>query len=392
MQPSLGAAHPACKDFQGFDRLADLCRLASELRDRGKGKTVTFSPKVFIPLTRLCRNACGYCIFREEPENCPAPFLSSDEVLGLARTGERAGCREALFVLGERPEEIYREARDWLRRQGFDSSVEYLRHCCALVLSETRLFPHSNAGLLTEAEMRALREVNVSIGLMLESTSPNLGGPSCPHRRSPGKAPEKRLQMLEEAGRLKIPFTTGLLIGIGETREDRLADLRLLADLQSRFGHLQEIIIQNFRPKSGTAMEAQPAPDYREMLRTLALSRIVLGSGANIQAPPNLAERRANSYAGYLLAGINDWGGVSPVTTDLVNPDAPWPSLEELESRTARQGFRLKARFPVYPEYFLDDSDFLPPYLLHRLRQESDSRGFIAGFGLATDPGGRADD
>jgi FO synthase len=391
MEPCSGAAHPVCENDQALNRLADLCRQASELRDRGKGKTVSFSPKVFIPLTHLCRNACGYCIFREEPEACEAPFLSPEEVLALARAGETVGCREALFVLGERPEELYPEARLWLRRHGFEDSAEYLHHCCTLVLAETRLFPHSNAGLLTLAEMRALKDVNVSLGLMLESTSPRVSGPSGPHVQSPGKVPRKRLEMLENAGRLRIPFTTGLLIGIGETWEDRFTDLRLLADLQSRYGHLQEVIVQNFRPKSGTAMEAHSAPDYRVMLQTLALARIILGPSANLQAPPNLAAFGEDPFTGYLAAGINDWGGISPVTADYINPDAPWPHLDDLREQTLQQGFQLQARFPVYPEYFLGNSDFLPQSLEKRLRQESDRRGYIADFRFRPlPPGGGA--
>jgi FO synthase len=393
MEPCPRAAHPVCDDFQGVQELAELCRQAADLRDHGKGRTVSFSPKVFIPLTQLCRNACGYCVFREEPGSCEAPFLSPGEVLALARAGEAAGCREALFVLGECPEQRYPEARDWLQGQGCESSLEYLHRCCALVLAETRLYPHSNAGLMTISEMRALREVNVSLGLMLETTSPRLSGPAGPHGRSPGKDPDRRLEMLEAAGRLGIPFTTGLLIGIGESLEERTADLRLLAGLHSRYGHLQEIIIQNFRPKGGTAMEAQSPPGRAEMLETLARARIILGPGANIQAPPNLAAFGENAYMDYLSAGINDWGGISPVTADFINPEAPWPHIDLLRKQNLLQGFRLRARFPVYPEYILGESDFLPPSLKKRLRQESDSSGFIpdSSFRPVFNPGENTD-
>ncbi|MCZ6486184.1 MAG: 7,8-didemethyl-8-hydroxy-5-deazariboflavin synthase CofG [Acidobacteria bacterium] len=355
--------------------LEQMCAEAAGIRDRGKGRIISFSPKVFIPLTHLCRDVCSYCTFREAPQQAKRIYMTPEEVLEVARAGQRAGCREALFVLGERPEQRYPEARNWLRTEGYGSTIEYLGKMCELVLSETELYPHSNPGTMTRDELEALKEVNVSMGLMLENTSARLAGPGGPHQHAPSKHPAVRLRTLELAGELQIPFTTGLLIGIGETREERIETLVAIKALQDRFGHIQEVILQNFRVKPGTKMEKASEPSHLEMLETVALARIILGPGMNIQVPPNLSSQ----YLDYLDAGINDWGGISPVTRDYVNPEASWPQLIQLKQEMRTRGYELRARFPVYPEYILQRSHFLPPSLLEQLRREADSQGFFAG-------------
>ena len=355
--------------------------MAARIRDRGKGKVVSFSPKVFIPLTRLCRDFCSYCTFRQDPQQARHPYMSPTEVLAAARTGERAGCREALFVLGERPERRYSEARRWLRQNGYDSTIEYLAEMCALVLRETALYPHSNPGTLSRSELLALKGVNASMGLMLESTSARLCKPGGVHYRAPSKQPTVRLRTLRLAGELRIPFTTGLLVGIGETAQEREEALIVIRDLHRRYGHIQEVIIQNFRAKSDTVMAQHPEPSREGMLHTVAAARILLGPEMNIQVPPNLSCGDSGAdYLAYLKAGINDWGGVSPVTIDYVNPEAPWPELDNLRQKVKEQDFELRARFPVYPEYILNQSSYLPEALRDRLQSEADSEGYIKGF------------
>lgn len=352
---------------------------AVQLRDRGKGRVISFSPKVFIPLTRLCRDFCRYCTFRQHPRETQTLYMSPQQVLAAARAGEKMNCREALFVLGERPEERYPEARTWLRSHGYESTLEYLAAMCSLVLRETRLYPHSNPGTLTRSEMLALKEVNASLGLMLESASSRLCQPGGPHERAPSKDPALRLETLEIAGQLKIPFTTGLLIGIGETREERREALVAIEGLHRQYGHIQEVIIQNFRAKAGTPMGDAPEPSLQEMLETTAWARIILGEQMNLQVPPNLSRgRNGLEYLNYLRAGINDWGGISPVTIDYVNPEAPWPQLGELSRAMEREGYLLRARFPVYPQYIVGRNGYLPTSLRERLRSEADSEGYIA--------------
>lgn len=355
--------------------LEELCAEARRIRDRGKGRVISFSPKVFIPLTRLCRDFCTYCTFRQAPQQAKRLYMTPQEVLDVARAGQRAGCREALLVLGERPELRYPEAGSWLQENGYGSTLEYLREMCELVLRETDLYPHSNPGTMTRSELEDLKGLNVSMGLMLESTSARLHEPGGPHEHAPSKLPQVRLRTLELAGELQIPFTTGLLIGIGETPEERIDALLAIKDLQDRFGHIQEVILQNFRAKPGTAMEKASEPSHREMLETVAAARIILGSEMNIQVPPNLSSQ----YLDYLEAGINDWGGISPVTIDFVNPEAAWPNILALKQEMNSRGYDLRARFPVYPEYILHRSQFLPPPLLKRLRLEADSQGYFAG-------------
>ncbi|HSR70711.1 MAG TPA: 5-amino-6-(D-ribitylamino)uracil--L-tyrosine 4-hydroxyphenyl transferase CofH [Acidobacteriota bacterium] len=363
-------------DFFHFDEtllrlsLSDLCRRAGDVRDRAKGRVISFSPKVFIPLTRLCRDACGYCVYRRNPDAKP-PFMELEEVLDLAGRGERMGCREALFVLGERPEDAYPEADRWLRRRGYASSIEYLESACKAVLNETALLPHSNAGTLGEEEMRRLATVNVSLGLMLESTSRRLMEPGGAHEKAPSKNPSLRLAQLEQAGRLGIPFTTGILIGIGETFRERLEALQAIARLDRQYGHIQETIVQNFRRKAGTPMASASEPGQDEMLRTLAQARLILGAEANLQAPPNLAR---GGYLEYLEAGINDYGGLSPLTFDWVNPEAPWPHLRQLAKEVEERGYLLRPRLAAYPEYL--KAEWLPDDMLRAARREVDAQGY----------------
>jgi FO synthase len=355
------------------EHLALLCRTASLLRERGKGRRVGFSPKVFIPLTKLCRDFCGYCTFREAPQPGRRAYMTPEEVLESARAGERMGCTEALFTLGERPEQRYPEAKAWLARRGYGSTIEYLRDMCELVLRETALLPHANPGTMTRREIAQLREVNASMGLMLESASERLCGPGGPHELAPSKRPAARLKTIDLAGALKVPFTTGLLTGIGDTVEERVDTLFAIRELHERYGHIQEVIVQNFRAKPGTPMARHPEPSVEHILRTVAVTRIVLGPEANIQVPPNLSAR---DYHLFLTAGINDWGGISPVTIDYVNPEAPWPHIGTLWARTAAMGFELRPRLAVYPEYVQRKPDFISAAVRHRLALLADEEGY----------------
>ena len=355
---------------------ADLCAAASELRDRGRGRAITFSPKVFIPLTRLCRDFCGYCTFRQSPEESDGLYLTVDEVLSVARAGQRLGCTEALFTLGERPEQRYAEAAEWLSGRGYRTTHEYLAHMCRTVFDDTDLLPHGNPGTMSRRELEALQPTNPSIGIMLESSSARLYEPGGPHEFAPSKRPRVRLRTMELAGELGIPFTTGILIGIGETRQERVESLLAIRRLHQRYGHIQEVIIQNFRAKAETPMADAPdaAPD--ELMWTTAVARLILGEQVNIQVPPNLSE----DYERYIGAGINDWGGISPLTIDYVNPEAPWPQLSELERRTREAGYELRPRLPVYPEYFANGSQWpLPSPLKEKLLRLTDESGYVKG-------------
>ncbi len=355
---------------------ADLCAVASELRDRGRGRVITFSPKVFIPLTRMCRDFCGYCTFRQSPDETDGLYLTIDQVLSVARAGQGLGCTEALFTLGERPEQRYPEAAEWLSGRGYRTTHEYLADMCRAVFDETDLLPHGNPGTMSRRELEALQPTNPSIGIMLESSSPRLYEPGGPHEFAPSKRPRVRLRTMELAGELGIPFTTGILIGIGETRRERVESLLDIRRLHQRFGHIQEVIIQNFRAKADTPMADTPdaAPD--ELMWTTAVARLILGERVNIQVPPNLSE----DYERYIGAGINDWGGVSPLTIDYVNPEAPWPQLTELERRTREAGYELRPRLPVYPEYFANGSQWpLPSHLKEKLLRLTDGSGYVKG-------------
>ena len=355
---------------------AALGDVAAELRDRGKGRVVTFSPKVFIPLTRLCRDFCGYCTFRQSPQGAENLYLSPEEVLAVARAGERLGCTEALFTLGERPEQRYPEARQWLAARGYASTLEYLAAMGQLVVTETALLPHANPGTMSRRELAALQPYNPSMGLMLESVSPRLYQAGGPHEFAPSKRPRVRLRTLELAGELGIPFTTGLLIGIGETRRERIAALLEIRRLHRDYGHIQEIILQNFRAKADTPMGGVPDAAAAELGWTVAVARIILGPTVNLQVPPNLS---AADYPDYLAAGINDWGGVSPLTIDYVNPEAPWPVLSELQERSRERGFELRPRLPVYPEYIVGSGNWLPDSLKAQVAALADAAGYVKG-------------
>ena len=356
--------------------LGPLCRAASIIRDAGRGRDVSFSPKVFIPLTRLCRDFCGYCTFRQAPSEADSLYMNLEEVVAVARAGERLGCTEALFTLGERPEQRYPEAKEWLYRRGYETTLEYLHDACQIVLQETNLLPHANPGTMSRREMEYLKRVNASMGVMLESVSPRLSEKGGPHEFAPSKRPRVRVRTAEIAGELGIAFTTGILIGIGETREERIESLLAIRELHRRHGHIQEVIIQNFRAKPDTPMAGYPDPAVEDLLWTVAVSRIILGPDVNIQVPPNLS---LSDYPIYLLAGINDWGGISPLTIDHVNPEAPWPQISDLCHRTEELGFRLRPRLPLYPEYVVGDDGYTPQALREQVRSLADTEGYVKG-------------
>ena len=329
---------------EALDRLR-LC--AAAVRDRHWGDAISYSRKVFIPLTTMCRNTCGYCTFVKHPGDPGANFMTPDEVLAVAVKGEALGCKEALFSLGERPERRYPQAREALARLGHATTVDYLVAMCRLVLENTALVPHVNAGTLMEAEVARLKEVSGSMGMMLETASKRLMKPGMAHHACPDKAPVLRLRTIEAAGRLGVPFTTGILIGIGETWDERIDSLAAINAIHLRHGNVQEVIVQNFRAKPGTAMAGWPEPSRDDMLRTLAAARLILDPSISLQAPPNLEE----AFEAYLGSGINDWGGISPLTADHINPERAWPALAELSRRTAAAGHRLVERLTVYPTY-----------------------------------------
>ena len=308
----------------GVTDMQKLTQLAGRLRDQGHGNLVSYSRKIFIPLTKLCRDFCHYCTFAQPPSQLRRGFMTPDEVLALVRQGEAAGCKEALFTLGDKPELRYRAAREELADLGHETTLSYLAEIAGRVVSETKLLPHLNAGVMSAEDLRKLRQVSVSQGLMLESSSPRLSQKGGPHHGSPDKHPELRLETIRLAGVEKIPFTSGILIGIGETRRERIEALLALRELHEQHGHLQEIIIQNFRAKPDTKMAKAPEPSLAELVWTIAVARIIFGPKMNLQAPPNLS---SGELSALVEAGINDWGGISPVTSDHVNPEAPWPEL-----------------------------------------------------------------
>lgn len=356
--------------------LNHLVEAASAVRNEGKGNIVTFSPKVFIPLTRLCRDYCGYCTFRLDPEDTDTLFMSPEQVLDVALKGQELGCTEALFTLGERPELRFEEAQSWLDERGYRTTLEYLTDMCEMVFLKTNLFPHANPGTMSRRELSQLKPFNPSAGMMLESTSKELYAVGGPHEFAPSKRPAARLKTIETAGILKIPFTTGLLIGIGETLDDRIESLLAIRELNEEYGHIQEVIIQNFKAKPLTPMEMEPDADTRHMLWTVSVARLILGPHVNIQVPPNLS---ADNYQMYLQAGINDWGGVSPLTIDYVNPEAPWPTLDNLRARTEKAGFVLKPRLPIYPEFFIDTDKFVDSDMNTKIYSLVDDDGYVKG-------------
>src|ERR1700678_813728 len=353
------------------DDLPALLAAARAAKESFKPGVITYSRKVFLPLTNLCRDYCGYCTFRRDPGEPGAHTMTPEEVLAIAIAGEKLGCTEALFSLGDKPELLFPEMRDTLRRLGYKSTLHYLEAMCELVLRETSLLPHPNPGLLSAEWIARLAAVSPSMGLMLETTNQALLAPGAAHDNAPDKVPAKRLRTIEEAGRQGVPFTTGLLIGIGETLEDRVDTVLAIRDLHERYGHIQEVIVQNFRAKPNIPMAHVPEPGQGEMLRTVAVTRLLLPQ-VNIQAPPNL---NAPYYEELLDAGINDWGGVSPLTPDYINPEKPWPHLEQLRPRTEEKGFQLRQRLPVYPE-FLPVVMSKPGLLAQKLQVSCDTKGF----------------
>jgi FO synthase len=352
---------------------AELMARAAARRDAAHGVRVTFSPKVFIPLTMLCRDKCGYCTFAKPPAHLVSPYLELDEVLAIARRGAALGCYEALFTLGDAPEARYPDAAAWLADRGYASTVDYLVAAAGVVLTETGLLPHANAGALTEEELVRLRAVSPSQGMMLETLAARLGEPGGPHAGAPDKTPERRLATLEAAGRARVPFTTGILVGIGETRAERLEALLAIAAAHGRHGHVQEVIVQNFLPKPGTSMWRAPACDADELLWTIAAARLVLDPSIHLQAPPNLSE--PDDLAALVAAGIDDWGGVSPVTPDHVNPERPWPQLDVLRRATEAAGKTLAPRLTVYSEYVRDGDRWLHDDVRFAVRCASDLEG-----------------
>jgi FO synthase len=366
---------------EGYDLLAApsddvplLFEAARALADAGHGRRITFSAKAFIPLTTLCRDYCGYCTFRRDPGEPGAHTMEVDEVVALCSEGERLGVKEALFSLGDRPEALFAEHRTWLEARGHRTTLAYLREACAAVVDRTSLLPHANPGLMGAPDLRALREVNASMGIMLESTSERLLHPGAAHDRAPDKIPRRRLATIEAAGALKIPFTTGILIGIGETPAERVDALLAIRDLHERYGHIQEVIVQNFRAKPTIRMRDESDPSFRDLAQTLAVARLLLGPRMNLQAPPNLSPA---TYPELIRAGLNDWGGISPLTIDHINPEAPWPHLLALESATSSLGYELRERLAVYPEYVVGDADFLHGGMKERVRRLADSDGLV---------------
>ena len=367
----------ALADAQG-DELESLLAAAAEVRDRSKGKVVTFSPKIFIPLTNLCRDFCGYCTFRKAPDEPGAKTMTIDEVLRVVRQGKLLGCTEVLFSLGDKPEAIYPEMKQFLTREGYERTLGYLYDACRIVLEETELLPHANPGVMGRIDLQRLKEVNVSMGLMLENISERLMLAGGPHFNAPDKKPAVRLHTMEEAGKLRIPFTTGILIGIGETWKERIDSLFAIRELNQRYGHIQEVIVQNFRVKPDIPMRDRPNASYDDMLKTIAIARLIFGGDMNIQAPPNLTPEK---YELYLDAGINDWGGVSPLTPDFINPEAPWPALQTLKQKSAEAGFDLRARLPIYPEFIAQAEKFLPASLVSYVERLAGIDGLVQGGG-----------
>ncbi len=338
----------------GDGDIEEICEHAAELRDEVKGRTVTYSPKLFLPVTNLCRDRCRYCTFRKDPWDDGAWTMTEEEIRSWSRRGARLGCREALMCLGDRPETAFRPYRALLAQLGYSSTVDYVRRCCEVALEE-QVWPHTNAGVLSFEELELLRPVNVSMGLMLENVSPRLRARGGPHHAAPDKDPAVRLRTIADAGVLKIAFTTGILIGIGETQEERADSLLAIRELDDRYGHIQEVIVQNFRRKPEIPMRDAPEPIDRDVARTVAAARLILGGEMNVQAPPNL---NPTAHRLLLRAGINDWGGISPLTADYVNPEAPWPHVEKLAATCAEEGFALLPRLPISPE-FIEREGFL---------------------------------
>jgi FO synthase len=342
---------------------------ARRLRDEGRGRTVTYSRKVFVPLTTLCRDTCTYCTFAKPP-GAGGEYLTPEDVMEIALAGDARRCTEALFTLGDRPEARWAPARAFLAAHDCATTIDYMRRNTEAVVAATGLFPHANPGLMSEEDLRALRPSNPSMGLMLENVSPRLMEPGMPHHGCPDKDPRARLEVIHAAGRAAVPFTTGILIGIGETLGEIVDSLFALRDAAAATGAIQEVIVQNFRAKDDTPMRRGAEPTVEFVARVIAVARWILGPEMNLQAPPNLTER----FEAYLDAGINDWGGVSPLTIDWVNPEAPWPHLDELRARTEAAGFRLMPRLPVYPEFISER--WIDGGLLAKVTDSVDDEGY----------------
>ncbi|MGH2573324.1 MAG: bifunctional FO biosynthesis protein CofGH [Actinomycetota bacterium] len=364
------------------EQLDELMAIASSLRDLGHGETITYSRKVFIPLTMLCRDHCHYCTFAKPPARLDEPFLTPEDVVAIAEAGRRQECKEALFTLGDRPEDRYQVAREWLAARGYHSTLDYLRAVSIRVIEETGLLPHLNPGVMTWEEMARLKHVSASMGIMLETSSPRLSEKGGVHFGSPDKVPAVRLRTIEDAGRLSIPFTTGILVGIGETLRERAESLFAIREIHRRYLHVQEVIIQNFRAKPGTAMHDAPEPGQEEFLATVAAARMVFGPWMNVQAPPNLSDPH---YPRLIDAGINDWGGVSPVTPDHVNPEAPWPKLRDLERRTTSKGYELRERLAIYPHFALKPDPWIAGKMQEPVRRLAGADG-LAVQGQTPEP------
>ncbi len=354
--------------------LGDLMAEAAAIRDAHFGRTITYSRKVFVPLTNMCRDTCGYCVFVKHPTSPEATIMTPEQVQDVVRAGERLGCKEVLFSLGEKPELRYQQAKDRLADLGYRRMTDYLRDMCAWVLSDTSLVPHINAGTLDEDEIDMLKPVSGSMGMMLENVSRRLMEKGMPHHACPDKMPVQRLRTLERAGRARVPFTTGILIGIGETFAERIDSLRAIRDVHLRYGHIQEVIVQNFQAKQKIAMASHPEPSLEDMLRTLAVARLILPPEISVQAPPNLSER----FRAYIAAGINDWGGISPLTIDFINPDHAWPAIARLRATTEAEGYDLEERLTVYPDYLNADRGFVDPVVAKKLRPMARSDGLAA--------------
>ncbi|MFT4519005.1 MAG: FO synthase [Halioglobus sp.] len=366
-------SHEQALSLALFEDTSALAQQARVLRDRGHGNVVTYSRKVFIPLTQLCRDVCHYCTFAQTPSKIEQPFMPIEEVLELCREGARMGCQEALFTLGEKPELRYNAARRALEEMGYATTLDYVKEVASRVLAETGMLPHINAGCMTAEEIAGLRTVSASMGIMLESGSQRLCQKGMPHYGSPDKDPAKRLETLALAGQACVPFTSGILIGIGETRLERIESLLALREVHDQYGHLQEVIVQNFRAKPGTLMSEAPEPDLNELLWTIAVARLIFGAQMNIQAPPNLSP---GVLPQLVDAGINDWGGVSPLTPDHVNPEAPWPHLDRLTNETATAGKFLEQRLTIYAAYAIDGEKWLDPAVRTAVLRQSDAAGF----------------
>ena len=354
--------------------LEDLFQTAAQLRERRTGCIISYSRKVFIPLTNLCRDRCGYCTFARDLGDLRAHTMNPDEVVAVAEAGRRAGCKEALFSLGERPEIRYPTYRAWLTENGYASTIDYLAAMCRLVLEKTGLLPHANPGTMNRDEIEKLQPVSASLGMMLESVSNRLLRPGEAHHACPDKIPFARLATLKAAGELGVPFTTGILIGIGESLEERVDSLFAIREIHEQYGHIQEVIVQNFRAKPDTRFAQWPEPSALDLARTAAVARLILGSEVNLQIPPNLTP---DAYGFLLKAGINDWGGISPVTLDFINPEKVWPQVRRLREVTAQAGFELRERLAVYPEYLRRRIQCLSEPLRARVLALSDETGLV---------------